>query len=111
MHALYYSPNIIRNLKLKQLRWAEHVAHMKQSRNVYGIYAGRPEGKRSLGRLRRRWEDNIKMDLKEVVCDTVNRMDLTQDRDHWWACIKAIMNLRIPKNQLVSCPSIHRLGT
>ena len=69
LHALYFSPNIIRNLKLRQLRWAGHVARMEQSRNAYRILVGKPEGKRPLGRPRRRWENNIKMDLTEVRCD------------------------------------------
>ncbi|KAJ4439141.1 hypothetical protein ANN_15098 [Periplaneta americana] len=66
LHALYSSPDIIRNLKSRRLRWAGHVAHMGESRNAYRVLVGRPEGKRPLGRPRRRWEDNIKMDLREV---------------------------------------------
>ena len=66
LHALYSSPNIIRNLKSRRLRWTGHVAHMEQSRNAYRVLAGKPEGKRPLGRPRHRWEDNIKMDLREV---------------------------------------------
>ena len=66
--ALYSSPNIIRSLK-SRLRWAGHVARMKQSRNGYRVLVGNPEGKRPLGTLRRRWKDNIKMDLREVGCD------------------------------------------
>ena len=81
LHALYSSPNVVRNLELRRLRWAEHVAHMKESRNAYRVLMGRPKGKRPLGRPRRRWEDNIKMDLKEVGCDVRNWMDLAQDRD------------------------------
>ena len=60
LHALYYSPNIIRNLKSRRLRWAGHVARMEQSRNAYKVLVGKPEGKRSLRRPRRRWEDNLK---------------------------------------------------
>ena len=78
---MYSSPNVVRNLELRRLRWAEHVAHMKESRNAYRVLMGRPKGKRPLGRPRRRWEDNIKMDLKEVGCDVRNWMDLAQDRD------------------------------
>ena len=69
LHALYSLPHIIRNLKSRQLRWAGHVTHMEQSRNAYSVLVGKPEGKRPLWRLKRRWEDNIKMDLREVVCD------------------------------------------
>ena len=69
LHALYSSPNIIRNLKSRRLRWARYVAAMEQSRNAYRVLMGKPEGKRPLGRPRRRREDNIKMDLREVGCD------------------------------------------
>ena len=66
LHALYSSPNIIRTPKSRRLRWAEHVARMKQSRNAYRVLVGKPEGKRPLGTPRHRWEDNIKMNLREV---------------------------------------------
>ncbi|KAJ4443724.1 hypothetical protein ANN_05448 [Periplaneta americana] len=69
LHALYSSPDIIRNIKSRRLRWAGHVARMGESRNAYRVLAGKPEGKRPLGRPRRRWEDNIKMDLREVGYD------------------------------------------
>ena len=68
LHALYSSPNIIRSLKSRRI-WAGHVARMEQSRNEYRILVGKPEGKRPLERPRRRWEDNIKIDLREVGCD------------------------------------------
>ena len=69
LHALYSSPNIIRNLKLRRLRWAGYVARMEQFRNVYRVLVGKPESKRPLGRPRRRWEDNIKVDLREVILE------------------------------------------
>ncbi|KAJ4436832.1 hypothetical protein ANN_16964 [Periplaneta americana] len=78
LHALYSSPDIIRNLKSRRLRWAGHVARMGESRNAYRVLVGRPEGKRPLGRPRRRWEDNIKMDLREV--GTADSSD-TKSRD------------------------------
>ncbi|KAJ4449782.1 hypothetical protein ANN_01186 [Periplaneta americana] len=81
LHALYSSPNIIRNLKSRRLRWAGHVARMGESRNAYRVLVGRPEGKRPLGRPRRRWEDNIKMDLREVGYDDRDWINLAQDRD------------------------------
>ena len=68
LHALYSSPNIIRDLKSRRLRWAGHVAQMEQFRYAYRALVGKPENKRPLGRPRRRWEDNIKMDLREVGC-------------------------------------------
>ena len=96
LHALYSSPNIIRNLKLRRLRWAEHVAHMGQFRNAYRVLVGKPESKKPLGRLRCRWEDNIKMDLREVGCDPRDWIALAQDRDLWRAYERAVMNLRGP---------------
>ena len=69
LHALYSSPNITRNLKSRRLRWAGHVARMEQFRNAYRVLVGKPVSKRPLGRPRRIWEDNIKMDLREVCCD------------------------------------------
>ena len=89
LHTLYYSPNIISNLKSRRLRWAGHVARMEQSRNA----SGKPEGKRPLGRPRRGWEDNIKMDLREVGCDRRDWIALAEDRDQWWAYVRVLMNL------------------
>jgi hypothetical protein len=65
LHSLYSSPNIVRVIKSKRMRWAGHVARMGEGRSVYRVLVGKPEGKRPLGRPRRRWEDNIKMDLRE----------------------------------------------
>ncbi|KAJ4439437.1 hypothetical protein ANN_07561 [Periplaneta americana] len=96
LHALYSSPDIIRNIKSRCLRWAGYVARMGESRNAYRVLVGRPEGKRSLGRPRRRWEDNIKMDLREVRYDDREWINLAQDRDQWRAYVRAAMNLRVP---------------
>ncbi|KAJ4446495.1 hypothetical protein ANN_13191 [Periplaneta americana] len=95
LHALYSSPDIIRNIKSRRLRWAGHVARMGESRNAHRVLVGRPEGKRPLGRWRRRWEDNIKMDLREVGYDDRDWINLAQDRDRWLAYVRAAMNLRI----------------
>ena len=65
-NGLYSSPNIVRVIKSIRMRWAGHVAHMGEGRGVYRALVGKPEGKRPLGRPRRRWEDNIRMDLQEV---------------------------------------------
>ncbi|KAJ4450460.1 hypothetical protein ANN_01885 [Periplaneta americana] len=100
LHALYSSPDIIRNLKSRRLRWAGHVARMGESRNAYRVLVGRPEGKRPLGRPRRRWEDNIKMDLREVGYDDRDWLNLAQDRDRWRAYVRAAMNLRFLKSHL-----------
>ena len=81
LHELYFSPNIIRNLKLRRLTWAGHVARMEQSRNADSVLVGKPERKRPLGRPRGRWEDNIKIDLREVGCDPRDWIALAEDRD------------------------------
>ena len=96
LYALYSSPNIIRNLKSRRLRWARHVARMEQSRNTYRVLVGKPGGKRPLGRPRRRWEDHIKMDLREVGCDPEDWIALAEDRDQWWAYVRVVMNLWVP---------------
>ena len=69
---------------------------MEQSRNAYRVLVGKPERKRPLGRPRRRWEYNIKMDLREVGCDPGEWIDLAEDRDQWQAYVRTIMNLRVP---------------
>ena len=74
---------------------------MEGSRNAYKILVGRLEGMRSLRRPRHRWKDNIKLDLKEVGCDTRNWKDFAQDRDQWRAYVRVVMNLRFLESQLV----------
>ena len=81
LHALYSSSDIIRNLKSRRLRWEGHVTRMKLSGNAYGVLVGNPEGKIPLGRLRRRWVDNIKMDLSEMGWDPGDWIALAEDRD------------------------------
>jgi hypothetical protein len=76
--------------------WAGHVARMGEKWNAYRVLVGKPEGKRPLGRLRRRWVDNIKMDLREVGWDGMDWIYLTRDRDRWRALVNAVMNLRVP---------------
>ena len=73
-----------------------HVARNRERRGVYRVLVGKPEGKRPLGRPRRRWEDNIKMDLQEVGCGSMDRIELTQDMNRWRALVNAVMNLRVP---------------
>ena len=73
-----------------------HVARMRERRGVNRVLVGKPEGKRSLGRPRGRWEDNIKMDLQEAVCEGMDWIELAQDRDSWWALVNPVMNLRVP---------------
>jgi len=72
------------------------VVRMGEGRGVYRVLVGKPEGKRPLGRPRRRWEDNIKMDLQEVGCGSIEWIELAQDRDRWQAHVNAVMNLQVP---------------
>jgi hypothetical protein len=78
------------------MRWAEHVEHMGEKKNEYKILVRKPEGKRPLGRPRRRWEDNIRIDLIEIGWGDVDSIDLPQDRDQWRALVNTVMNLRVP---------------
>ena len=78
------------------MRWAGHVAHIEEKRGVYRVLVGNPEGKRPLGRPRRRWEDNIKMDLQEVGYGGLDWIELAQDRDRWRPLVNAVVNLRVP---------------
>jgi hypothetical protein len=93
---LYSSPSIIRVIKSRWMRWAGHVARMGEKRNAYNIFLGKPEGKRPLGRPRRRWVDNIKMDLREIGWDDVDWIHMAQDRDQWRALVSTVLKLRVP---------------
>ena len=100
LHALYSSPNMIRNLKSRLLRWAGHVTRMEQSRNAYRVLVGKLEGKRPLGRRRRKWEDNIKKDLRKVGCDPGDWIAIAEDRIQWRTYVRAVMNLRVHLNPI-----------
>ena len=78
------------------MRWAGHVAQMGERRGVYRVLVRKPQGKRPLGRPKRRWEDNIKMDLQDVGCGDMDRIQLAQDTDSWRALVNAVMNLWVP---------------
>jgi hypothetical protein len=83
LHILYSSPNIIRKIKSRRMRWAGHVARMGEDRKLYRVLVGKPEGKRQLGRLRRRWVDGIRMDLREIGWGCVEWIQLAQDTSRW----------------------------
>jgi hypothetical protein len=87
--------SIVREIKARIMRWAGHVTRMGEVRGTY-ILVGRPEGRRPLGRPRRRWEDNIKMDLREIGFGDVDWIHWAQDRDRWWALVNMVMKLRVP---------------
>jgi hypothetical protein len=96
LHGLYSSPSIVRVIKARRMRWAGHAARMGEVRGAYNILIGRPEGRRPLGRPRRRWEDNIKIDLMEIGFGDVDWIQWAQDRDRWRALVNTVMNLRVP---------------
>ena len=99
---LYSLSNIVRVVKSRRMRWAEHVAHMGEGRGVHRVLVGKPEGKRALGRPKRRWEDNIKMDLQEVGGSCGDWMELAQDRDRWRDLVGMMRNFRVPKMRGIS---------
>ena len=96
LNDLYPSPNIVRVIKSGKMRWVGHVARMGEERGVYRVLVGKPEGRRPLGRPRRRWVDNIRMDLQELGCLYMDWIGLAQDRDSWRMLVSAVMNLRVP---------------
>jgi hypothetical protein len=95
LHNLYSSKSIIRMFKWRRMRWSAHVARRGVKRNACRILVGKPDGRRPLGRQRRRWVDNIQMDLREIGWDGMEWIDLAQDRDQWRAFVNTAMNLRV----------------
>ena len=96
LNDLYCSPNIVRVIKWRRMRWPGYVACMGEEKGVYRVLVGKPEGKRQLGRPRRKWVDYIRMDLQEVGCGYMDWIGLAQDRDRWRTLVSAVMNLRVP---------------
>jgi len=96
LNDLYCSPNIVRVIKSRRMRLAEHVARMGEERGVYRVLVGKLEGRRPLGRPRRGWVDNIRMDLQEMGCRYMDWIGLAQDRDRWRGVVSAVMNIRVP---------------
>ena len=96
LNVLYCSSNIVRVIKSRRMKWVGHVARMREKTGLYRVVVRNAGGKRPLGRPRRRWEDNIKMDLEEVGCGGMDWIDLAQDRRGSQALMNAVMNLRVP---------------
>ena len=96
LNDLYSSPNIVRVIKSRRMRWAGHVARMGEERGVYRVLMGKPKGKRPLGRPRLRWVDNIRTDIQEVGCGYMDLIGLVQVRDRCHTLVSAVMNLRVP---------------
>jgi len=96
LNDLYSSPNTARVIKSRRMKWVGHVVRMGEESGVYSVLVGKPEGKRPLGRPRRRWVDNIRMVLQEVGCGYIDWIGLAQDRDRWRTLVSAVMNLRVP---------------
>ena len=96
LNDLYSPPNTVQVIKSRRMRWAGHVARMEEGSGVHKVLVGKPEGKRPLGRPRRRWEDNIKVDLQEVGRGCGDWMELAQDRDRWRALVSTVMNFGVP---------------
>jgi hypothetical protein len=95
LHILYSSPDIIRQVKSRRMRWARHVIHMGEKKKVYKVLVGKPEGRRPLGRPRRRWEDGIRMDLGEIGWGVVEWIQLAQDRDRSQELVNTVISLRV----------------
>jgi hypothetical protein len=101
LHSLYSSPNIVKVIKSRRMRWAGYVACMGEGRVVYRVWVGRSGGKKPLGRSRRRLEDNIKMNLTEIGIDGANWIRLAQERVQCRAFVNMVMNLRVPKESRI----------
>jgi hypothetical protein len=96
LNYLYSLPNIVRVVKSRRMGWTSHVARMGEERGVHRVLVGKPEGKRLSGRPRRRWEDNIKMDIQGVGVGCGDWIESAWDRDKWRALVSTVKNLRVP---------------
>ena len=111
LNDLYCSPNIVRVIKSRRMRWAGHVARMGEEMGVYRVLVGKPEGKRPLGRPRHRWVDNIRMDLQDIGCGYMDWIGLAQDRDRWRTFVSVVMNLRFREMQGMSWLAANQLAS
>jgi len=96
LNDLYSSSNIVWVIKSRRMEWAGHVARIGEEMGAYRVLLWKPEGKRPLGRPRRRWVDNIRMGLQEVGCGYMDWIGLAQDRESWRTLVIAVMNFRVP---------------
>jgi hypothetical protein len=96
LHNLYASPNVIRMIKSRKMRWAGNVARMGEKIKAYKIFVAKPEGKRLLGKYMHKWEDNIRMTLREIGWEIVDWINLAQDMDHWRALVHTVTNFLVP---------------
>jgi hypothetical protein len=96
LHDLYSSPSIIRIIKARRMKWEGHIARMWKKRSTYNMLVRKPEGRRPLGRPRRRWLNNIKIDLVDVGWGDVDWIGLSQDRHRWRVLVNSILNIRVP---------------
>jgi hypothetical protein len=112
LHGMYSSPSIVRVIKARRMRWAGHVERMGEMRGAYDILVGRPEGRRPLGRPRRRWEDNIKIDLREIGFGDVDWIHWAQDRDRWRALVNESVHLQqISSSQVLLQFTSYHIGS
>jgi len=96
LNDLNCSPNIVRVIRSRRIKWTEYVARMGKKRAVYRVLVGKTERKSPLGRARRRWKDNNKMDLQEVGCGCMDWIELAHDRDRWQTLVKAVKKFQAP---------------
>jgi hypothetical protein len=92
----FHSPNIVRGIKSRRQRWADHVARIEECRSALKILTGKPIGKRPLGRPRHKWEDNIRMDLREISINMRNWVNFAQDRDYWRTLVNSALIIQLP---------------